>query len=167
MKTSPADHILQLFIVYPVCFKIFKHLKILQIKYAGSEVHLNEILENVCNHMDDYAQAKNKDSGELILINLAKDVEKLSTHELVQDPDLNRSLKYYVSICNTVKYACLVFIIKHFDLLVTLYLSKLEIFFLKTELPLNKKSQKKLYFMGHTYSFFITKFNKKFSFSYT
>lgn len=48
--------------------------------------------------MDDYAQAKNKDSGELILLNLAKDVEKLSTHELVQDPDLNRSLKYYVSI---------------------------------------------------------------------
>lgn len=101
MKTSPADHIPQLLIILSSLNKC-KHFKILQIKYAGSEVHLNEILENVCNHMDDYAQAKNKDSGELILINLAKDVEKLSTHELVQDPDLNRSLKYYVSICNTV-----------------------------------------------------------------
>ncbi|KAG8201080.1 hypothetical protein JTE90_028751 [Oedothorax gibbosus] len=66
-----------------------------QIKYAGSELHLNEILENVCNQMDDYAQAKSKDSGELTLLNLSKDVEKLSTHELVQDPDLNRGLKYY------------------------------------------------------------------------
>ncbi|XP_055930733.1 protein seele-like [Argiope bruennichi] len=66
-----------------------------QIKYAGSELHLNEIMETVCNSLDDYAQAKNKDTGELALLNLSKDIEKLSTHELVQDPDLNRSLKYY------------------------------------------------------------------------
>lgn len=66
-----------------------------QIKYAGSELHLNEILETVCNSLDDFAQAKAKDSGELTLLNLSKDVEKLGTHELVQDPDLNRSLKYY------------------------------------------------------------------------
>ncbi|GFT57142.1 protein canopy homolog 2 [Nephila pilipes] len=65
------------------------------IKYAGSELHLNEILETVCNSLEDFAQAKDKDSGELTLLNLSKDVEKLSTHELVQDPDLNRSLKYY------------------------------------------------------------------------
>ncbi|GBL73033.1 Protein canopy 2 [Araneus ventricosus] len=66
-----------------------------QIKYAGSELHLNEIMETVCNSLDDYAQAKNKDTGELALLNLSKDIEKLSTHELVHDPDLNRSLKYY------------------------------------------------------------------------
>ncbi|GIY61313.1 protein canopy homolog 2 [Caerostris darwini] len=66
-----------------------------QIKYAGSELHLNEIMETVCNSLEDYAQAKEKDTGELALLNLSKDVEKLSTHELIQDPDLNRSLKYY------------------------------------------------------------------------
>ncbi|GIZ03223.1 protein canopy homolog 2 [Caerostris extrusa] len=66
-----------------------------QIKYAGSELHLNEIMETVCNSLENYAQAKEKDTGELALLNLLKDVEKLSTHELIQDPDLNRSLKYY------------------------------------------------------------------------
>ncbi|XP_015930149.1 protein canopy homolog 2 [Parasteatoda tepidariorum] len=66
-----------------------------QIKYAGSETHLGEILETVCNSIEDYAQAKDKETGELTLLNLSKDVDKLSTHELVQDPDLNRSLKYY------------------------------------------------------------------------
>ncbi|KFM75426.1 Protein canopy-like protein, partial [Stegodyphus mimosarum] len=66
-----------------------------QIKYAGSELHLNEVLETVCNTLEDYAQAKHKETGEKVLLNLSKDVEKLNSHDLVPDPDLNRSLKYY------------------------------------------------------------------------
>ncbi|XP_054708338.1 protein canopy homolog 1-like [Uloborus diversus] len=66
-----------------------------QIKYAGSELHLNEILETVCDMLDDFAQAKNKETGALALINLSEGVDKLSTHELISDPDLNRGLKYY------------------------------------------------------------------------
>lgn len=66
-----------------------------EIKYAGSEVHLNEILETVCNAMEDYVQAKHKETGELALLNLSVDINKLSTYDLVPDPDLNRSLKYY------------------------------------------------------------------------
>lgn len=69
-----------------------------EVKYAGSEVHLNEILETVCNSLDDYAQAKHKETGELTLLNLAKDVEKLSLYDLVPDPELNRGLK---SSCET------------------------------------------------------------------
>lgn len=60
-------------------------------------MHLNEILERVCDNMDNFAQAKHKQTGEMGLINLAKDVEKLDIFELVPDPDLNRGLKYYVS----------------------------------------------------------------------
>lgn len=46
--------------------------------------------------MEDYAQAKLKETGEMALLNLSKDIEKLDIYELVADPDLNRSLKYYV-----------------------------------------------------------------------
>lgn len=48
--------------------------------------------------MENYAQAKHKETGELGLLNLEKDIEKMDIYELIPDPDLNRSLKHYVSV---------------------------------------------------------------------
>ncbi|CAN7942025.1 unnamed protein product [Ixodes hexagonus] len=61
--------------------------------YAGSETHMHDLLENVCSSLDNYAQATHKENGELILVNLNKDVGKLSTYQVLADPDANGKLK--------------------------------------------------------------------------
>ncbi|XP_075549494.1 canopy family protein seele [Dermacentor variabilis] len=63
------------------------------IPYAGSEAHMHDVLDEVCNQMDNYAQATHKENGELILVNLSKDVEKLSTYQVVADPTANGKIK--------------------------------------------------------------------------
>uniref|UniRef100_A0A023FYZ4 Putative conserved secreted protein n=1 Tax=Amblyomma parvum TaxID=251391 RepID=A0A023FYZ4_AMBPA len=63
------------------------------IPYAGSEAHMHDVLDEVCGHMDNYAQATHKETGELILVNLNKDVEKLSTYQVVADPTANAKIK--------------------------------------------------------------------------
>uniref|UniRef100_G3MPJ1 DUF3456 domain-containing protein n=1 Tax=Amblyomma maculatum TaxID=34609 RepID=G3MPJ1_AMBMU len=63
------------------------------IPYAGSEAHMHDVLDEVCNNMDNYAQATHKETGELILVNLSKDVEKLSTYQVVADPTSNGKIK--------------------------------------------------------------------------
>lgn len=63
------------------------------IQYAGSEAHMHDVLEEVCKKMDNYAQATHKETGELILVNLSKDVEKLSTYQVLPDPAANGRIK--------------------------------------------------------------------------
>ncbi|XP_064472005.1 protein canopy homolog 2-like [Ornithodoros turicata] len=65
------------------------------VQYAGSEIHMHDVLEEVCSTMDNYAQATHKETGELALINLSKEVEKLSSYTLLPDPDSNTKLKKY------------------------------------------------------------------------
>ncbi|XP_017777235.1 PREDICTED: protein canopy homolog 2 [Nicrophorus vespilloides] len=64
-----------------------------------SELHLSEILDKICEKMDDYVRATWKTSGKLTLLklmdpsgNMSKDMSKV---DIIQDSDLNKSLKYY------------------------------------------------------------------------
>lgn len=67
-------------------------------------MHLTEVLETICNKMDDYVRATYKTSGELTLLRLigadGQMNPDLSHVDIVQDSDLNKSLKFYVSHAN-------------------------------------------------------------------
>lgn len=67
---------------------------------SRSETHLSEILDGICQKMDDYAKARKKSNGQLTMIKLVVDGAlnpESSNVDFVQDDDLNKSLKYYVS----------------------------------------------------------------------
>uniref|UniRef100_T1J2X4 Saposin B-type domain-containing protein n=1 Tax=Strigamia maritima TaxID=126957 RepID=T1J2X4_STRMM len=70
-----------------------------QIPYAGSEIHIHDILDQFCDRMDDYAQGKFKDTGERTIIKLIGSDGKMNVDmskvDLLPDPDLNKMLKYY------------------------------------------------------------------------
>ncbi|XP_021916710.1 protein seele [Zootermopsis nevadensis] len=69
------------------------------VSYARSEMHLTEVLETICNKMDDYVRATYKTSGELTLLRLigadGQMNPDLSHVDIIQDSDLNKSLKFY------------------------------------------------------------------------
>ncbi|XP_046986539.1 protein seele [Schistocerca americana] len=69
------------------------------VPYARSELHLTEVLETICNKMDDYVRATYKSSGELTVLKLITNDGKLNEDmgkvDVIQDSDLNRSLKFY------------------------------------------------------------------------
>ncbi|CAH0550048.1 unnamed protein product [Brassicogethes aeneus] len=73
----------------------FKHKTISQKK---SELKLSELVEQVCEKMDDYVRAFDKTTEELLLFKLmtndGKMNPKMSEVDIVQDDDLNKSLKY-------------------------------------------------------------------------
>lgn len=67
-----------------------------------SETHFSEILENVCVKLDDYVRARYKSNKKLTILNLISpsggmnpDMGKVN---IVQDSDLNKSLRFTVSI---------------------------------------------------------------------
>ncbi|KAJ8963083.1 hypothetical protein NQ318_018547 [Aromia moschata] len=65
---------------------------------AKSELHLSEIIEGVCNQMDNYVRAVWKANGTLTLFSMVKDGKMnadFDNVQIVQDDDLNKSLKYY------------------------------------------------------------------------
>lgn len=66
-----------------------------------SEMYLTELMENICDKMDDYARAVYKDSGRFVILKLMSETggmnPDLSRVDFVQDGDLNKSLKHYVS----------------------------------------------------------------------
>lgn len=70
--------------------------------YSTSEIFLTETLEKVCDKMDDYVRATYKASGELTIFKIVSDDGKMnpeiSNVDIIQDSDLNKSLKFYVSI---------------------------------------------------------------------
>lgn len=69
------------------------------VPYARSELHLTEVMETVCNNMDDYVRATYKSSGELTLLKLVTESGQMnpdmSRVDIIQDSDLNKSLKFY------------------------------------------------------------------------
>lgn len=72
--------------------------KLSAVKYAGSEVHMMETLETVCQSMKDYAQAKHKETGRMEAIKLVVGGamnSRMSEYEMVQDPDLNKGLEFH------------------------------------------------------------------------
>ncbi|KAF0298796.1 Protein seele [Amphibalanus amphitrite] len=73
-----------------------------QKQYRRSEVHLGELLEGVCEKMDDYAQGHWKDTGAKDLLPIIVDGAmnpRMSEFELLQDSNLNRGIKDY---CQTI-----------------------------------------------------------------
>ncbi|KAB0803282.1 hypothetical protein PPYR_00252 [Photinus pyralis] len=66
---------------------------------AKSEVHLSELADKACDKIDDYVRATWKDSGKLTLLRLTTSSGSLnsdiSSVDIIQDDDLNKSLKYY------------------------------------------------------------------------
>ncbi|KAK7791117.1 hypothetical protein R5R35_003771 [Gryllus longicercus] len=70
-----------------------------QVQYARSELHLTEVMEEVCNKMDDYVRGRFKSNNVLTLLKLIDDSGSMnplmSEVDLIQDSDLNKSLKFY------------------------------------------------------------------------
>lgn len=81
---------------------IFLHKYLyLKIPLAQSEVHISDILDNICEKMSDYVRATYKSNGQLTILNLMSPSgsmnPEMSKVDIIQDGDLNKSLKYYVS----------------------------------------------------------------------
>lgn len=76
----------------------YKHKSVSQ---AKSEIHLSELIEDICTKMDDYIRATWKTNGRLTLLRLIGDDGNMNSDmsevDIIQDDDLNKSLKYYVS----------------------------------------------------------------------
>ncbi|XP_045583648.2 protein canopy homolog 2 [Procambarus clarkii] len=72
--------------------------KLSSVKYAGSELHMMELMETVCGSMKDYAQARHKETGKLeamkLIVNGAMN-PRFGEYEMVQDPDLNKGLQFH------------------------------------------------------------------------
>ncbi|KAK7026757.1 Protein canopy 2 [Halocaridina rubra] len=72
--------------------------KLSSVKYAGSEAHMMEVLESVCDNFKDYAQAQHKETGKIETIKLVVDGAmnpRFSEYEMIQDPDLNKGLNFH------------------------------------------------------------------------
>lgn len=67
---------------------------------AQSEIYLSEVIDTVCDKMDDYVRGFWKSNGTLTILKMVSDGKMnpyMNELDFVQDEDLNRSLKYYVS----------------------------------------------------------------------
>lgn len=71
------------------------------VSQAKSEIHLSELIDEVCEKMDDYVRATWKVNGTLTILKLITDEgmnPDMSNVDIIQDDDLNKSLKFYVSL---------------------------------------------------------------------
>lgn len=72
------------------------------VSQINSEIFLSDKLDEICKKMDDYVRATKKSNGQLTLLKLIGDDGQMSPEmgevDIIQDDDLNKSLKYYVSI---------------------------------------------------------------------
>lgn len=72
------------------------------VSQAKSEMHLSELADVVCDKMDDYVRATWKDTGKLTILKLIDANGQMNLDmgsvDVIQDDDLNKSLKYYVTI---------------------------------------------------------------------
>lgn len=77
----------------------YKHKTVSENKSA---LKLSELIEKVCDKMDDYVRATGKEDGKLFLLKLmtedGKMNPKMSEADIIQDDDLNKSVKYNVRI---------------------------------------------------------------------
>lgn len=70
---------------------------------AKSEIYLSDYVDEVCERMDDYVRATWKTNGSLLILNLITETGMnplMSDVDIIQDDDLNKSLKFYVCITN-------------------------------------------------------------------
>lgn len=68
------------------------------VPYWKSEIYLTEMLDDICNVMENYVRATHKANGSQTIISLLADGGMnplMSEVDLVQDTDLNKSLKYH------------------------------------------------------------------------
>ncbi|XP_044745583.1 protein seele [Coccinella septempunctata] len=69
------------------------------ISAAHSEILLSEIMDQICDKMENYVRATWKSNGTLTLLNLLDPSggmnSKMSEVDIIQDDDLNKSLQYY------------------------------------------------------------------------
>ncbi|KAJ8924438.1 hypothetical protein NQ315_007234 [Exocentrus adspersus] len=69
------------------------------VSMAKSEIHLSEMMETVCKKMDNYVRALWKSNGTLTLFTMLSPDGTMNgdfdSVDLIQDMDLNESLKYY------------------------------------------------------------------------
>lgn len=68
------------------------------IPYLRSDIHLTEIMESICNLMDDYVGATFKKNGKLTVIRLvseAGEMNPMMSEVDVHDSESNKNLKYY------------------------------------------------------------------------
>lgn len=72
-----------------------------KIPLAKSEIYISEVLDNICDKMEDYVRATYKSNGDLTIMKLMTESghmnPEMSNVDIIQDDDLNKSLKYYVS----------------------------------------------------------------------
>ncbi|XP_012135081.1 canopy family protein seele isoform X2 [Megachile rotundata] len=70
-----------------------------KIPLSQSEVHISDVLDNICDRMADYVRATYKSNGKLTILNLMTPSgtmnPEMSKVDIVQDGDFNKSLKYY------------------------------------------------------------------------
>lgn len=70
-----------------------------KIPLSQSEVHISDVLDNICDKMADYVRATYKSNGQLTILNLMTPSgtmnPEMSKVDIVQDGDFNKSLKYY------------------------------------------------------------------------
>lgn len=67
------------------------------ILYAKSEMYLTELMESVCDRMDDYAKARYKKNGRPVVLKMMTEFgmnPEMSEVDFVQEGDLNKSLKH-------------------------------------------------------------------------
>lgn len=67
---------------------------------AKSEIFLSDYVDEVCERMDDYVRATWKKNGSLLILNLITEAglnPLMSEVDIIQDDDLNKSLKFYVN----------------------------------------------------------------------
>ncbi|KAI4492097.1 hypothetical protein M0802_010105 [Mischocyttarus mexicanus] len=66
---------------------------------ARSEIHISETIDEICEKMSDYVRATHRETGKLTILNLMDSSggmnPEMSNVDLIQDDDLNKSLKYY------------------------------------------------------------------------
>ncbi|EZA57730.1 protein seele [Ooceraea biroi] len=89
-----------------------------EVPLRQSEVHISEILDNICEKMNDYVRVIGKYDNRLRLVNLLSSPSvmnpELSDVEVIQDGDLNKSLPYY----------CGVIVGEYEDDIISLYVNK-------------------------------------------
>ncbi|XP_047360544.1 protein seele [Vespa velutina] len=70
-----------------------------KVSKARSEIHISETIDEICEKMSDYVRATYKTNGQLTILNLMSSSgvmnPEMSKVDLIQDNDLNKSLKYY------------------------------------------------------------------------
>lgn len=77
------------------------NLKKKTVSQTKSEIVLSDILDDVCNAMDEYVRVTWKSNGTLAIVRMIMPDSSmnpiLSDVNFITDDDLNKSLKYYVS----------------------------------------------------------------------